>query len=152
MKSAETRSTWLWSEFRVVVPGTVLSIWITSHSLSVLFYARATSLPQESTWSSQYSGDVLLNTSWYIWDLKEIGRGNSRGYAARQTIQNGWYAFPAHNISRNPGFKTPLFIGVFGGWENEQQLGHSWWFSLSTAASCSHESMNPTRLVAGGAW
>jgi hypothetical protein len=29
VRIAETRSTWLWSEFRVAVPGTVLSIWIT---------------------------------------------------------------------------------------------------------------------------
>jgi hypothetical protein len=50
MKSAETRSTWLSSKFRVVVPGAVLAIWMTDKQMRVALRLSYTyvRLPQES--------------------------------------------------------------------------------------------------------
>ena len=68
--------------------------------------------------------EVLSLLSWSSRDLKEIGRVNFRGHRTLQDKQYKMvgYAFekaydlsisPVHNVSRNPGFETPL--GVFGG-------------------------------------
>ena len=44
----ETQSTWLWSDFLVVVPGAVLSIWITDQQMRVDLRESYVSLSQET--------------------------------------------------------------------------------------------------------